>query len=73
LTANTIGEEVYKDTNIVLGGVTLEEYIKSNPDGIKAKLGVLQENIATAIANLGKDADHKKAPLYAFWIYADVK
>ena len=73
LTANTIGEEVYKDTKIVLGGATLEDYIKSNPDGIKAKLGVLQENIATAIANLGKDADHKKAPLYAFWIYADVK
>ena len=74
LTANNVdATEIYKDTGIVLGGATLEDYIKSNPDGIKAKLGVLQENIATAIANLGKDADHKKAPLYAFWIYADVK
>ena len=73
LTGNTISEsEVYKDTGIVLGGATLEDYIKSNPDGIKAKLGVLQENIATAIAHLGVGSN-PKAPVYAFWIYADVK
>ena len=74
LTENTVSEsEVYKATNIVLAeGQTLEDYIKSNPDGIKAKLAILQENIETAIAHLGVGSN-PKAPVYAFWIYADVK
>ena len=74
LTANTVSEsEVYKATNIVLEtDQTLEEYIASNPNGIKAKLAVLQENIETAIAHLGVGSN-PKAPVYAFWIYADVK
>ncbi|MBQ9125820.1 MAG: hypothetical protein IJY13_04090 [Clostridia bacterium] len=74
LTANTVsGSEVYKATNIVLEtDQTLEAYINANPDGIKAKLAVLQENIETAIAHLGVGSN-PKAPVYAFWIYADVK
>ncbi|MBR2985905.1 MAG: hypothetical protein IKC58_04845, partial [Clostridia bacterium] len=74
LTANTVSEsEVYKATNIVLTeGQTLEDYIKSNPDGIKAKLAILQENIETAIAHFGVGSN-PKAPIYEFWIYADVK
>ena len=74
LTAKTVSEsEVYKDTGIVLEtDQTLEEYINENPDGIKAKLAVLQENIETAIAHLGVGSN-PKAPVYAFWIYADVK
>ena len=74
LTANTVSEsEVYKATNIVLTeGQTLEDYIKSNPDGIKAKLALLQENIETAIAHFGVGSN-PKAPIYEFWIYADVK
>ena len=74
LTANTVSEsEVYKATGIVLEtDQTLEEYINENPDGIKAKLAVLQENIETAIAHLGVGSN-PKAPVYAFWIYADVK
>lgn len=74
LAGNTISEsEVYKPTGIVLGtDQTLEDYIKSNPDGIKEQLSILQENIATAIAHLGVGSN-PKAPVYAFWIYADVK
>ena len=74
MSGNTISEsEVYKNTGIVLEtDQTLEDYIKSNPDGIKAKLGILQENIATAIAHMGVGSN-PKAPVYAFWIYADVK
>lgn len=74
LTANTVSEsEVYKDTGIVLEtDQTLEAYINANPDGIKAKLALLQENIETAIAHLGVGSN-PKAPVYAFWIYADVK
>ena len=73
-TANTVSEsEVYKDTGIVLEtDQTLEAYINANPDGIKAKLALLQENIETAIAHLGVGSN-PKAPVYAFWIYADVK
>lgn len=73
-TANTVsGSEVYKDTGIVLEtDQTLEAYINANPDGIKAKLAILQENIETAIAHLGVGSN-PKAPVYAFWIYADVK
>ena len=73
LVGKTISEsEVYKPTGIELNGATLEDYIKSNPDGIKAKLAILQENIETAIAHLGVGSN-PKAPVYAFWIYADVK
>ena len=74
LAGNTISEsEVYKDTGIVLEtDQTLEEYINENPDGIKAKLALLQENIETAIAHLGVGSN-PKAPIYEFWIYADVK
>lgn len=74
LTENTVsGSEVYKATGIALEtDQTLEAYINANPDGIKAKLALLQENIETAIAHLGVGSN-PKAPVYAFWIYADVK
>lgn len=74
LTANTVSEsEVYKATGIALEtDQTLEAYINANPDGIKAKLAILQENIETAIAHLNVGSN-PKAPVYAFWIYADVK
>ncbi|MBQ2914949.1 MAG: hypothetical protein IJE50_05465 [Clostridia bacterium] len=73
LAGKTISEsEVYKPTGIELNGATLEAYINANPDGIKAKLAILQENIETAIAHLGVGSN-PKAPVYAFWIYADVK
>lgn len=68
--------ENYIDTGIVLDtskNQTLEEYVASSPDGIKTQLAYLQINIATAIENLGKAESYPDAPIYEFWIYADVK
>ena len=70
-----VGEN-YIDTGIVLDtskNQTLEEYVASSPDGIKTQLAYLQINIATAIENLGKAESYPDAPIYEFWIYADVK
>lgn len=64
---------VYEDTGITLAqDQTLEAYIASSPDGIKTQLGKLQKNLEIAIANLGVGSN-PKAPVYTFWIYADVK
>lgn len=75
LAAGTINaEKSYIDTGIVLvEEATLEDYIKDveNAATIKSSLEKLQTNIATAITMLGTTG-YPNAPIYGFWVYADV-
>ena len=67
--------ESYVATGITLGASqSLEDYIndEANAATIKGSLEKLQRNIKTAIDNFGKTG-LPKAPVYEFWIFADVK
>jgi hypothetical protein len=67
--------ESYVATGITLGASqSLEDYIndEANAATIKGSLEKLQQNIKTAIDNFGKTG-LPKAPVYEFWIFADVK
>ena len=67
--------ETYVATGITLGASqSLEDYINdvANAATIKGSLEKLQQNIKTAIDNFGKTG-LPKAPVYEFWVFADVK